>query len=128
MPGKVLVIDDDPEIIDAMTNLLDAKGYDVVSASNGKEGVEMAKKEKPGIILLDVMMTTKGEGFDVARGLSKDESLKDIPVVMVTGVRREMNLPFGFEPDADWLPVKAVLEKPIKPDQLLKIVADNIKS
>jgi len=127
MAGKVLVIDDDPEIIDAMTNLLDAKGYQVVSASNGKDGVELAKKEKPGIILLDVMMTTKSEGFDVARALHKDAALKDIPVVMVTGVRKEMNLPFGFEPDSDWLPVKAVLEKPIKPDQLLKIVADNIK-
>jgi CheY-like chemotaxis protein len=127
MPGKVLLIDDDPEIIEAMTNLLDAKGYTVVSASNGKDGLELAKKEKPGIILLDVMMTTKSEGFDVARGLHKDDALKNIPVVMVTGVRREMNLPFGFEPDSDWLPVKAVLEKPIKPDQLLKIVADNIQ-
>jgi CheY-like chemotaxis protein len=72
------------------------------------------------------MMTTRSEGFDVARSLSKDEMLKGIPIVMVTGVRREMNLPFGFEPDSDWLPVKAVLEKPIKPDNLLKVVADNI--
>jgi CheY-like chemotaxis protein len=126
MPGKILIVDDDPEIVEAMTNLLDAKGYTIVSASNGKEGVEMAIKEKPGLILLDVMMTTKSEGFDVARSLNKDAVLKNIPVVLVTGVRREMNLPFGFEPDADWLPVKAVLEKPIKPDQLLKIVADNI--
>jgi len=126
MPGKVLIVDDDPEIVEAMTNLLDAKGYSVVSATNGKEGLEAAKKEKPGIILLDVMMTTKSEGFDVARGLNKDESLRNIPVVIVTGVRREMNLPFGFEPDPDWLPVKAVLEKPVKPDQLLKVVEDNI--
>jgi CheY-like chemotaxis protein len=126
MPGKVLIVDDDPDIVEAMTNLLDAKGYKVVSASNGKEGIEMARKEMPGIILLDVMMTTKSEGFDVARSLSKDEKLKGIPIVMVTGVSREMNLPFGFEPDSDWLPVKAVLEKPIKPENLLKIVADNI--
>jgi CheY-like chemotaxis protein len=128
MPGKVLIVDDDPEIVEAMTNLLDAKGYTVVTASNGTEGIEVAKREKPGLILLDVMMTTKSEGFDVARGLSKDDSLKNIPVIMVTGVRREMNLPFGFEPDADWLPVKAVLEKPIKPDQLLKAVEENIVS
>jgi CheY-like chemotaxis protein len=126
MPGKVLIVDDDPEIVEAMTNLLDAKGYTVVSATNGKEGVETAKKEKPGLILLDVMMTTKSEGFDVARSLSKDESLRSIPVVLITGVRREMNLPFGFEPDPDWLPVKAVLEKPVKPDTLLKVVEENI--
>jgi CheY-like chemotaxis protein len=126
MPGKVLIVDDDPEIVEAMTNLLDAKGYTVISATNGREGVEAAKKEKPGLILLDVMMTTKSEGFDVARSLSKDDSVKHIPIVLVTGVRREMNLPFGFEPDPDWLPVKAVLEKPVKPDTLLKVVEDNI--
>jgi CheY-like chemotaxis protein len=126
MPGKVLIVDDDPEIVEAMTNLLDAKGYSVASATNGQEGVEAARKEKPGLILLDVMMTTKSEGFDVARSLSKDDTLKQIPIVLITGVRREMNLPFGFEPDPDWLPVKAVLEKPVKPDTLLKVVEENI--
>ena len=127
MAKKVLMIDDDPEFVDAITNLLDAKGYDVVSAGDGKDGVAKAKQEKPDIILLDVMMTTKSEGFDVARELSKDANLKGTPVVMLTGVRKEMNLPFGFEPDADWLPVKAFLEKPVKPEVLLKTIEDNIK-
>jgi len=127
MAKKVLMIDDDPEFIDAITNILDAKGYDVVSANDGKDGVAKAKKELPDIILLDVMMTTKSEGFDVARELSKDANLKGTPVVMLTGVRKEMNLPFGFEPDADWLPVKAFLEKPVKPETLLKTIEDNIK-
>ena len=104
------------EFVEAITNILDAKGYDVVSANDGKDGVAKAKQEKPDIILLDVMMTTKSEGFDVARELSKDANLKGTPVVMLTGVRKEMNLPFGFEPDADWLPVKAFLEKPVKPE------------
>jgi two-component system, OmpR family, alkaline phosphatase synthesis response regulator PhoP len=127
MAKKVLMIDDDPEFIDAITNILDAKGYDVVSASDGKDGVAKARQEKPDIILLDVMMTTKSEGFDVARELSKDANLKGTPVVMLTGVRKEMNLSFGFEPDADWLPVAAFLEKPIKPETLLKTIEENIK-
>ncbi len=127
MAKKVLMIDDDPEFIDAITNILDAKGYDVVSAGDGKDGVAKAKQEKPDIILLDVMMTTKSEGFDVARELSKDENLKGTPVIMLTGVRKEMNLPFGFEPDPDWLPVKAFLEKPVKPETLLKTIEENIK-
>ncbi len=121
------MIDDDPEFVEAITNILDAKGYDVVSAGDGKDGVAKAKQEKPDIILLDVMMTTKSEGFDVARELSKDANLKGTPVIMLTGVRKEMNLPFGFEPDADWLPVKAFLEKPVKPEVLLKTIEDNIK-
>ena len=127
MAKKVLMIDDDPEFVEAITNILDARGYDVVSANDGKDGVAKAGKEKPDIILLDVMMTTKSEGFDVARELSKDANLKGTPVVMLTGVRKEMNLPFGFEPDSDWLPVKAFLEKPVKPETLLKTIEENIK-
>jgi CheY-like chemotaxis protein len=122
MAKKILVIDDNPEFVEATTNLLDAKGYEVESAENGKVGVEKAKANKPDLILLDVMMTTKTEGFDVAREMHKEPTLKDTPVIMITGVRKEMNLPFGFEPDEDWLPVKDVLEKPVKPDTLLAAV------
>ncbi|HOK67475.1 MAG TPA: response regulator [Anaerohalosphaeraceae bacterium] len=127
MAKKVLIIDDDADFVESVENLLEARGYEVVSAANGKDGVEAAKKEKPNLIILDVMMTTKDEGFNVARKLNELEGVKGTPVVMVTGVRREMNLPFSFEPDQTWLPVKEVLEKPIKPETLLKAVADHIR-
>ena len=123
MAKKILMIDDDPEFVDATSNLLDAKGYNVISAPNGREGLEKAHLNKPSLILLDVMMTTKSEGFDVAREMDKDESLRNTPVIMITGVRKEMNLPFGFEPDETWLPVEQVLEKPVKPDVLLEAVS-----
>jgi CheY-like chemotaxis protein len=126
MAKTILMIDDDPEFVDATSNLLDAKGYNVISAPNGKDGLEKAKKNKPDLILLDVMMTTKSEGFDVAREMHKIESLKKTPVIMITGVRKEMNLPFGFEPDDTWLPVQQVLEKPVKPDVLLEAVSKAI--
>jgi two-component system, OmpR family, alkaline phosphatase synthesis response regulator PhoP len=127
MAKKVLVIDDDPDFVDAIVNVLDAKGYEVDSAPNGKIGLAKAKEQKPDLILLDVMMTTKSEGFDVAREIHKDDQLKGVPVILVTGVRKEMSLPFGFEPDEEWLPVKGVLEKPVKPEILLKAIEANIK-
>ena len=127
MSKKVLMIDDDPEFVDAISNLLDAKGYEVHTASNGKEGVAKAKAEDPDLILLDVMMTTKNEGFNVARELHEDDKLKETPIIIMTGIRREMNLPFGFEPDEAWLPVKKVLEKPVKPEVLLSAVSENIR-
>ena len=127
MGNKVLVIDDDVEIIDAVTTLLDAKGYHVVSAENGADGCAKAKAENPDLILLDVMMTKKTEGFDTARALKEDAATKDIPVIMVTGIRKEMNIPFGFSPDDDFLPVKAVLEKPVKPEILLSLVEEHIR-
>jgi len=127
MPKKVLIIDDDSDFVEAISTLLEAKGYEVVSAAEGKSGFSQAKQELPGLILLDVMMTSKSEGFDVARQLKGEPTTKDIPVVLVTGIKRDMNLPFGFEPDENWLPVKAVIEKPVKPDMLLKAVEENIK-
>lgn len=127
MGNKVLIIDDDINIIEATTTLLEAKSYEVISAENGEDGVAKAKAENPDLILLDVMMTKKTEGFDTARALQADDTTKAIPVILVTGIRKEMNLPFGFEPDESFLPVKAVLEKPVKPEALLKLVAENIR-
>ena len=127
MAYKILIIDDDPDFVEAISTLLEARDYEVLSAANGNDGFKEAKNQSPNLILLDVMMTHKSEGFNVARELKGDAATKDIPVVMVTGIRKDMNLPFGFEPDASWLPVNAVLEKPIKPDQLLKTVEENLK-
>ncbi len=126
MAHKVLIIDDDPEFVEATSSLLEAQGYQVDTAPNGKVGVAKAQEEKPDIILLDVMMTRNTEGFEVAREINKDNKLKNIPVIIITGVRKEMSLPFGFEPDDAWLPVKGILEKPVKPAVLLKTVAQCI--
>lgn len=126
MPGKILIIDDDQDFREAMVTLLEAKGYDVETASDGDEGLAQARKVMPGLILLDVMMSGRTEGFEVAQKLQSEEALKGIPVIMTTGIRRDMNLSFGFEPDDDTLPVKAVLEKPVKPEVLLAAVEEYI--
>jgi len=120
----VVVIDDDQEFADAVTNLLEANGYTVLSAPDGTKGFALVKKEQPAVILLDVMMTHKSEGFDVSRTLRNSEETKNIPIILVTGIRREMALPFGFEPDEEWLPVKTVLEKPVAPEILLKTIRE----
>jgi len=127
MAKKVLIIDDDADYREATVNMLEAKGYEVSTAENSEQGFAASLAKQPDIILLDVMMTHKSEGFDLARSLKKEEKTKNIPVIIVSGVRKEMNLPFGFEPDSDWLPVKTVLEKPIKPDILLKTIEENTK-
>ena len=108
---KILIIDDDPDFVDAVTNLMGAKGYKVDSAPDGEKGLKAAMDNPPDLLILDVMMTRKTEGFDLARDFQKDEKTKTIPIIMVTGIRKELNLPFGFEPDEDWLPVKAVSGK-----------------
>ncbi len=127
MKKKVLVVDDDDEFRDSVSTLLKARGYDVVMAESGEEGFEKAKMERPDLIMLDVMMAHNTEGFDIARQLHDDAETKDVPVITVTGISKATNIGFKYEPDETWLPVKAVLEKPVKPDVLLKAVETHIK-
>ena len=122
--AKILLVDDDTELLESTTALLDAKGYTVATAVNGETGFAKARQEKPDLILLDVMMTTDREGFEIAQKLKADETTRHVPVIIMTGIRKAKHLPFSFEPDEDWLPVKAVLEKPLRPEVLLKAVAD----
>lgn len=119
---KILIIDDDADFTEAVSRVLQAKKYKTISASGGRQGFIKAQEKGVGLILLDVMMTYKTEGFNVARQLKQNSITKDIPVVLVTGIRKELNLPFGFEEDDEFLPVETVLEKPLKPSSLLQIV------
>ncbi|KJJ84837.1 response regulator receiver protein [Candidatus Omnitrophus magneticus] len=126
MGKKILIVDDDADFREVMGVLLESKGYIILEASDGESGYKKAKAEKPDLIILDVMMAHKSEGFDIARKIHSDKEISRIPVIISTGVTKEMNLPFTFSPDETWLPVKVVLNKPIKPDVLLKEVAKYI--
>jgi CheY-like chemotaxis protein len=125
--ATVLVVDDDVGLVESFSVILQTKGYEVVCAYNGEEGFRKAVESKPDVILLDVMMTKENEGFEVAQRLKADPVTRQIPVILVTGIRKAKQLPFSFEPDEDWLPVKAVIEKPVPPEVLLKQVADAVK-
>ena len=122
MNTTVLLIDDDIDFQTVTSVLLESKGYTVLSASNGADGYLTAKADKPGVILLDVMMTYDSEGFEVARKLHEDPATKAIPVIMITGIKEALNLGAPIKPDHSWLPVVDVLEKPVKPDVLLKAI------
>ena len=117
--AKILFIDDDADFIDAAKTLLEIKGHKIISASNGEHGFVKAKSEKPDLIFLDVMMAHDTEGIETARKLREDPATKTIPVTIVTGIKKAKTLSFRLEPDQDWLPVRSVLEKPVKPEDLL---------
>lgn len=118
----ILLIDDDADLTASNTELLEGSGFAVISAADGASGLKKAKQAKPDLIVLDVMMKTENEGFEVSRMLQEDAELKGIPVILLTGIRKALRLPFKFEPDKDWLPVKAVLEKPVPPPRFLEEV------
>lgn len=115
---KILMIDDDPDFIYIHKVYLEKRGYEVLTAYNGEEGIKIAKEVKPNVIVLDVMMTKMTEGFDVSRKLKSNDELREIPVIMLTGIRKKEKLPWTFEPDEGWLPISKFLEKPILPEKL----------
>jgi CheY-like chemotaxis protein len=125
--ATILIVDDDVGLVESFSEILKQKGYATEAAYNGEEGFRKATSGKPDLILLDVMMTRENEGFEVAKQLKSDPATRHIPIILITGIRKAKNLPFGFEPDDDWLPVKAVLEKPVPPEALLAHVAEALK-
>lgn len=126
--AKILIVDDDKEWAEGTKAVLESAGHVVCLAHNGEEGFAKAVSEKPDLLLLDVMMTHVTEGFEIARKLKEEPTTSQLPVIIVTGIRRAKRLPFKFEPDEDWLPVKAVLEKPVAPQVLLKQVQSALGS
>lgn len=123
---RILIIDDDKYFVQSVEDLLTSEGYSVIHAYNGSEGLDMAKGEHPDLIILDVMMAHDTEGFEVSREVDKNPELKQTKIIMVTGITKEMNLPFKFEPDESWLPVDEIMEKPVAPDDLLKAIRSKI--
>jgi CheY-like chemotaxis protein len=123
---RILLVDDDQDLVQATRLLLENEGYEVGVAYDGKSGVEAAKKTRPDLVILDVMMATKTDGFEASRQLVKIPELRDLPVILVTGVAKAMRLRHKVEPDETWLPVKAVLDKPVAPEKLLREIARNL--
>ena len=96
--GRILIIDDDPDITEAMTVVLENKGYEVRSARDGNEGMERLKEARPDLIILDVMMRTSQEGFEFSREIKHNAQFKDIPILMLTAVKEKKGLDFKSEP------------------------------
>lgn len=126
-PRKILIVDDDADFVQSVQYLLEAEGYTVLKAYNGTEGLALAREERPDLMILDVMMTSSTEGLEVSRKIPETPELKNIQVIMVTGITKEMNLPFKLEPDESWLPVDSIMEKPIDSEKLLKEVKERLK-
>jgi DNA-binding response OmpR family regulator len=128
MPGKILVVDDDPDILDAVTMILESQGYEVSTARDGIEGLATLKAENPDLMILDLMMP-KMDGFAVCKELQDPRwsKFKAIPILILTSVREEASrrryeLETGLELDVD-----DYIEKPMSPDVLLERVSRLIK-
>ena len=123
---KILVVDDDPDLVEVMRLTLEANGYQVYSAASGADGLKKVKEVHPDLIILDVMMDYTTEGFQVSLQLrspdpdSEYTPYQDIPILMLTALHSTTPLRFG--PDEDYLPVDDFVEKPLEPSELVEKV------
>ncbi|GAB4541881.1 MAG: hypothetical protein Kow0063_33180 [Anaerolineae bacterium] len=124
--AKILIIDDDPDIVTAVRMTLESVGHQVLDAPGSEEGLAMLQAERPDLIILDVMMETHTEGFQLALKLRSPDPtselapFKDIPILMLTAIHS--TTPLRFEPDIDYLPVELFVDKPVDPEDLISKV------
>ena len=114
----VLIIDDDPDYVEAITALLESGGYEVHSASNGGDGLKLATALVPDLVLLDIVMTERTEGFTVLKKMRDVPALARTPVVIISSIYTEMPV-FQVSPDTGWVPADLYLPKPVDPPRLL---------
>jgi two-component system alkaline phosphatase synthesis response regulator PhoP len=123
---KILIVDDDRDVFESMKIVLQSEGYEVEWATNGREAMEKARARKPDLMILDVMMNTDDEGFQVSYKMREDKELSSLPIIMVTSIGSKTGFSFNKGRDEDFLPVNEFLEKPVDPKVLIDKVRENL--
>ena len=121
---KLLIIDDDPDFVDGIKSILESAQYNVEAVYNSKDGL-LALQTKPyDLLLLDIMMGRGAEGIMIARKMRKDPKLRELPVLIITGIREQMAFLFPGEPvHPRFVEVDEMVEKPVEPQLLLDKVS-----
>ncbi|HUS27634.1 MAG TPA: response regulator [Kofleriaceae bacterium] len=116
--ASILVVDDDPEIVTMLSTRLTKRGYKVSTASDGHKALELAKRELPDVVLLDVMMPGKS-GWEVARALKQDPVTQNVKIVMVSAIGEKTN-----EITAPIYGADAHVDKPFEFEALERVIAN----
>lgn len=123
--ATILIVDDDADFVNAVKVILENENYTVITAASRTEGMEKIRTEEPNLVILDVMISTWQDGFEMARELKQDPKLKKMPILMLTGVKNKTGIDFkSTAGDPVWLPVDGFLDKPVEPEQLLSKIKE----
>jgi CheY-like chemotaxis protein len=116
---KILIIDDNPDFLFTTGTFLKRNGFATLTAEDGKKGLEMAQKEHPDLVLLDVMMETLYSGFEVCKRIKTDPQLQSIPIIGISGMADELGVRYEKERDQEYFSPDAFFEKPVDKEKLL---------
>jgi CheY-like chemotaxis protein len=120
---KILIVDDDADFTEALSSFLQSKGYLVLQARDGSEGLRVAKAEHPDLVLMDVMMRERTEGFFTVQEMRRTPGLENIPIFVMTSLYSQVP-GFRINPEASWLAHDAFFAKPVDPVQLLQKIRE----
>lgn len=111
--GRILIVDDSPSQIEGLRRVVQKLGHDVITAEDGQQGIEVAKRELPDLILMDVVMPGQN-GFQLTRAITRDPQFVDVPVIMCTSKNQETDRVWGMRQGA-----RDYVVKPVNPDELM---------
>ncbi|MGB3903557.1 MAG: response regulator [Anaerolineae bacterium] len=120
-PAKILLVDDDPDFVEATKIVLESAPYDVAVAYNGDEALQKVSEVNPDLIILDIIMPEQ-DGFKVCEALKSDPELAQIPVIMLTSLSQRMGETAFSLTDGMMLEADDYVDKPVTPDELLNCV------
>ena len=124
---KLVIVDDNTDFLFTMETFLQRNGFEVLTADNGQKGLEMIRRERPDLILLDIMMETLFSGFEVFKQIRSDDNLKDIPVIGISAMGDELNINYSEWPDYEYFRPNAFLDKPVDRQRLLQMIPEVIR-
>ena len=123
---RLVIIDDDLDVREALTLMLAPSGYRLTCCATGPEGMAEVRRELPDLILLDIMLASPSEGFHLAYELRNDEGLSRIPIIMISSIGQTMGMDFAKEVGSEYVPAERFLNKPLTRDGVLAAVRETL--
>jgi CheY-like chemotaxis protein len=123
---QIVIIDDDPDVREALRLILEPAGYRLSAYSTGPDGIAAIRANPPDLIILDIMLASPSEGFHLAYDLRKDDELKRIPIVMVSAIGQTVGMDFAKELGSDYVAAERFLDKPLNADTVLAAVQETL--
>jgi CheY-like chemotaxis protein len=124
---QIVIIDDDPDICEALSMILGPAGYRLTCCATGPQGLATIAAQPPDLILLDIMLSSPSEGLQVARELRQREASRRIPIIMISAYRATLGTDYAKEFGGDYTPPERFLDKPLMAETLLRAVAETLQ-
>jgi len=118
--AKIIIIDDDSDYRFTMETFLNRNGFETLTAEKGQEGLDLIEKERPDLILLDVMMQSTYSGLEICKQLRSNPELKDIPIIGISGMSNELGVRLDKWGEDEYFKVDEYYEKPVDREKLLE--------